>query len=65
VTNRRGEPLPALIDCKGIMEELGVKRSAAEAIMRQVPKITIEGHRKVFVRRADVERYLSERQAAA
>ena len=44
------------------MDELGVKRAVAEAIMRQLPKIKIEGVRKVFVRRADVERYLNERE---
>ena len=55
-------PLPALIDCRGLMDELGVKRAVAEAIMRQLPKIKIEGVRKVFVRRADVERYLNERE---
>lgn len=65
MTNRQGEPLPALIDCRGIMEELGVKRTAAEAIMRKLPKIKIDDCRKVFVRRADVERYLEERQVAA
>ena len=57
--------LPALIDCRGIMDELGVKRAAAEAIMRQLPKIRLDGVRKVYVQKADVERYLNERQAAA
>ena len=47
------------------MDELGVKRAAAEAIMRQLPKIRLDGVRKVYVQKADVERYLSERQAAA
>ena len=49
--------LPALLDCRAIMTELGVKRTVAEAIMRQLPKIRIPGVRKVFVRRAGVERY--------
>jgi len=57
--------LPALIDCHGIMDELGVKRTAAEAIMRQLPKIKLDGVRKVYVQKADVERYLSEREEAA
>lgn len=56
--------LPQLIDARGIMSELGIKRSAAEAIMRQLPKIKLDDCRKVFVRRSDVERYLSEREAA-
>ena len=55
--------LPALIDCRGLMSELGVKRATAETIMQHLPKTTI-GRRK-FVLKADVERYLSERQAAA
>jgi hypothetical protein len=46
------------------MDELGVKRSTAEAVMRQLPKVTIAGHRKVFVRRSDVLRYIEERTAA-
>jgi hypothetical protein len=58
------EPLPQLLDCNGLMKELGVKRATAEAIMRAVPTVTIEGHRKVFVRRPDVERYLKKRTAA-
>jgi hypothetical protein len=57
--------LPKLIDCKGIQEEMGIKRSAAEALMRKVPKVQIEGHRKVFVRRADLEEYLRQQQDAA
>lgn len=57
--------LPRLIDCAGIVRELGVKRNIAEAIMRDMPKVTIPGKRKVFVRRADVERRLEEWTQAA
>lgn len=53
-----------LMDRKQICEELGISRAAAEAIMRQLDKVTIDGLRKVYVRRADVERYLEERTAA-
>jgi len=56
--------LPKLLDCRGVMDELGIKRATAEAIMRQLPKVTIAGHRKVFVRRSDVRRYIEERTAA-
>jgi hypothetical protein len=52
--------LPRLIDCRGIMEELGVRRGSAEAIMRHLPKVEVEGLRKVFVRREDVRRYLDD-----
>lgn len=52
--------LPKLLDCRGIQEELGVKQSVAEAIMRRIPKQHIPGNRKVFVRRSDVERLLDE-----
>jgi hypothetical protein len=46
------------------MNELGIERATAEAIMRQLPKVTIAGHHKVFVRRSDVRRYIEERTAA-
>jgi hypothetical protein len=46
--------LPELLDAKGIQEELGVTRAAAEAIMRQLPTVTFDGLRKTYVRRSDV-----------
>jgi len=58
-------PLPALIDCSGIIQELGVKRATAEAIMRQLPKVQVPGHRKVFVVRADLCRLIAEWTVAA
>jgi hypothetical protein len=48
------DTLPGLVDAKGLQAELGVTRAAAETIMRQLPIVTIEGLRKVYVRRADV-----------
>jgi hypothetical protein len=54
------DALPQLLDAKHLAAELGVTRAAAEAIMRRLPKVEIEGLRKVFVRRADVERLLSQ-----
>jgi len=53
--------LPALLDAKALRDELGVTRAAAEAIMRRLPTIQIEGLRKTYVRRDDVARYLEER----
>lgn len=58
------KPLEQLIDCAGLQKELGVKRAAAEKIMRAIPKVQIDGLRKVYVRRRDVARYLNERTAA-
>jgi hypothetical protein len=55
------ERLPELLDCKALRDELGVSRAAAEAIIRRLPVVQIDGLRKVFVRRADVARYLDER----
>ena len=55
------ERLPELLDAKGLRAELGVTRAAAEAIMRRLPAVEIEGLRKVYVRRGDVMRYLEER----
>lgn len=57
--------LPKLIDCKGIMDELGVKRSVAEAYMRKLDKVTVPDNRKIFVKRADLERLLAEHTVAA
>jgi hypothetical protein len=56
--------LPELLDCKALRTELGISRAAAEALMRQLPVVQIEGLRKVFVRREDVRRYLETRTFA-
>lgn len=53
------------MDCATIARELGVSRSVAEAMMRQLPKVRVPDVRKVWVRRADVERLLSENTVAA
>ena len=58
------EPLPELLDAKGLQGELGVTRAAAEAIMRKLPTVQIEGLRKVYVRRGDVARLLDSRTFA-
>ena len=55
------EPLPELLDAKHLAVELGVTRAAAEAIMRRLPVVSIEGLRKVYVRREDVRCYLEAR----
>jgi hypothetical protein len=54
------DALPQLLDAKHLAAELGVTRAAAEAIMRRLPKVEIDGLRKVFVKRGDVERLLAE-----
>jgi hypothetical protein len=55
------EPLPELLDAKALRLELGVTRAAAEAIIRRLPVVQIEGLRKVYVRRVDVALYLEQR----
>ena len=55
------ERLPELLDAKALRLELGITRAAAEAIMRHLPVVQIEGLRKVYVRRADVAAYLQAR----
>jgi hypothetical protein len=52
------EPLPELLDAKGLQAELGVTRAAAEKIMRQLPIVAIPGLRKTYCRRSDVARLL-------
>ena len=54
------DPLPQLLDCKALRTELGISRSAAEALIRRLPIVQIEGLRKVFVSREHVARYLEE-----
>jgi predicted nucleotidyltransferase len=56
--------LPELLDCAALMKELRVKRAAAETIMRQLPSIQIEGLRKVYVRRVDVQQLIEARTFA-
>ena len=51
---QRDRPAPELLDAKALQAELGVTRAAAEAIMRRLPVVEIEGLRKVYVRRDDV-----------
>lgn len=55
------DPLPELLDAKRLQAELGVTRAAAEAIMRRLSKVEIEGLRKVYVKRLDVCAYLDSR----
>ena len=55
------ERLPELIDVKKLQAELGITRAAAEAIMRRLPVVQVEGLRKVYVRRSDVAAYLESR----
>jgi hypothetical protein len=50
--------LPELLDCRRLMAETGLTRSAAERLMRNVPTVKIEGLRKSYVRRSDVLAYL-------
>jgi hypothetical protein len=59
-----GETLPSLLDVKALRGELGVTRAAAEAIIRRLPVVQIEGLRKTYVRRDDVARYLEQRTFA-
>ena len=54
------ERLPSLLDSKALQAELGVTRAAAEAIMRRLPIIQPPGLRKVYVKRADVARFIEE-----
>jgi hypothetical protein len=55
------ESLPELLDCKRLMRETGLSRAGAEALMRKVPTVEIEGLRKVYCRRQDVAAYLEAR----
>jgi hypothetical protein len=58
------ERLPELLDAKRLQTELGVSRSVAEKLMRQLPVVTFPEVRKVYVRRSDVARLIDERTFA-
>ncbi len=58
-------PLPQLVDCKGLQNELRVKRATAEAIMRALEDRQVKVGRRVFVRREDVQRVLDTGNVAA
>jgi hypothetical protein len=51
------DPLPALIDRKGL-EALGLGRRAVDAVVRACPVVAIPGVRRVYLRRADVAEFL-------
>jgi hypothetical protein len=55
-----GFELTGLYDCARLARELHISRTAAERIMRHVPKQQVPGLRKVYVRGADVQRFLDE-----
>jgi hypothetical protein len=55
------DALPQLLDCKALQAELGVTRAAAEAVMRRLDVVQIEGLRKSYVKRSDVAAYLEAR----
>jgi hypothetical protein len=56
--------LPELLDARRLAAELGVTRAAAEAIMRRLPVVQIEGLRKIYVRRDHLLVYLEARTFA-
>jgi hypothetical protein len=57
------QPLPALLDTKVVMRELGVTRGVAESLMRECPKVIVG--RRVFVKREDVAAVIRARTVEA
>lgn len=53
-------PRGKLMDARTMMDELGISRSAVDAIMRLVPTVQIPGHSKRYVKRVDLERLIEE-----
>ena len=54
------EALPRLLDRKGLAAETGLPRSAIDVIFRHCPVVALPGHRKAYVRRADVSAYFEQ-----
>ena len=53
--------LPELLDRKAVADELGVKRSTVDAIFRHLPIVTFPKHRKVYVKREDLQSLIAQR----
>lgn len=53
-----------LVDSKMLREEYGLSRAAADQVMRNVRTVKIDGFRKLYAWRTEVDEYL-ERQSAA
>ena len=53
--------LPELLDAKSISIEMGVSRSVAESLMRQLPIVQFDGVRKVYVKRGDLAALVERR----
>lgn len=49
-----------LLTASDLANEYGLKRAAAEAVMRQIRTVEVPGLRRVYVRRDAVERFLRE-----
>lgn len=49
-----------LLTVADIQREYGLKRAAAEQVMRQLPKIVVPGLRRVYVRRDLLDSRLSQ-----
>lgn len=57
--------LPRLIDCRGIMAQVGVKEATALRLMRMCPSGPIRVGRKSFVIEAEVVQVIEDLKAAA
>ncbi len=57
------QPLPQLLDARGLQTELGIKRGAADTLMRNVKRTRIG--RRVYVDRDDVRLYLERHTESA
>ena len=53
-------PLPQLLDRKRLQTETGLPRSAVDAIFRALPVVALPDHRKVYVKRLDVEKLIAD-----
>ena len=53
-------PLPQLLDRKRLQTETGLPRSAVDAIFRTLPVVDLPNHRKVYVKRLDVEKLIAD-----
>jgi hypothetical protein len=51
--------LPALVDRKTLARETGLPRSTVDVIFQTLNVVALPGHRKVYVKRAEVAAYIA------
>jgi predicted site-specific integrase-resolvase len=55
--------LPRLVDCKTIMDQMGVSRATAERYMRACRRVPVPGSRKWLVKESDIAAHVEREES--